>query len=77
MVAFFRCKHGDGTSPGDQVPGIGSGIAVGLNDSTAAAGFICTTQSPLQSPYKAKGLRVSDWALVGRTTRRICTPLEL
>ena len=34
-------------SPGDQVPGIGSGIAVGLNDSTAAAGFICTTCSDL------------------------------
>jgi hypothetical protein len=36
-------------SPGDQVHEIGSGIAVGLNDSTAAAGFICTIQSPLQS----------------------------
>ena len=36
-------------SPGDQVHEIGSGIAVGLNDSTAAAGFICTIQSPVQS----------------------------
>ena len=35
--------------PGDQVPGRGSSITVGLNDSTAAAGFICTIESPPQS----------------------------
>ena len=30
--SFFSLEYGDGTSPGDQVPGIGSGIAVELND---------------------------------------------
>ena len=35
-------------SPGDQVPGIVSGIAVGLNDSTAAAGFGWCTMKEIQ-----------------------------
>ena len=64
-ISFFRWKYGDGTmsSPGDQVPGIGSGIAVELNVSAVGSLSSCTIQSPLQS---SKGLRVSDWALRAR-----------
>ena len=61
------CEHARGTivffspgsSPGDQVPGIGSSITVEPNDSTAGSLSPCTTQSPLQS---RKGPRVSYWA---------------
>ena len=34
---------------GNQAAEIESNVSVGLDDSTAAAGFICTIQSPLQS----------------------------